>query len=346
MRLTSLRVKNIRTHKEYVLPIDPVVTLITGSNGSGKTSLLESLYIALQGSSFKGSDGDILKRGASWYRIDVQFDDNQLRTVKFDPARSSGKKQFEIDSKVNYRLPFTGKYPVVLFEPDELRLLHGSPERRRRFIDRFIGQFDQEYAQALRRYERALKQRNILLKNLQGNTDDLFVWDVLLSKHGSYIVKRRIEIIAQLQPQLQAIYAVIAHSKDEAGIQYSMEYHGSIEQRLLSELHQSATRDRILGYTSVGPHRHDIYFTLNNDPAANIASRGEVRTIVLALKFLEVDILKNATEKDPVILLDDVFSELDESRQKALIERFSEYQTIISSVDTAETNFPVHRLSH
>lgn len=343
MRLTSLRVQNVRTHKKYSLTIEPHVTLITGQNGSGKTSLLEAVYIALQGSSFKGGDGDILRYEAPWYRIDTTSD-GEPRTVKFDPAKTSGKKQFELGGKTNYRLTHTNKYPVVLFEPDDLRLIHGSPARRRQFLDRFISQFDSEYALSLRRYERALKQRNMLLKRQYGK-NDLFVWDVSLSKYGAYITERRITLTRQLQPQLQSVYKEIAHSDDIVTIHYSAQYKGSVEQQLLSELHQSAERDTILGYTSVGPHRHDILFDLNGVAAANAASRGEVRTIVLALKFLEVAILKETTNKDPVILLDDVFSELDEPRQMALMERFSSYQTIITSVASPVSDYQVTELS-
>lgn len=344
MRLTSLSVKNIRTHKEYSLEVAPDMTLITGQNGSGKTSLLEAIYIALQGSSFKGSDSEIIRFKAPWYRIDAVFDDGLVRTVKFDPSRMSGKKQFELDGKKNYRLTYANKYPVVLFEPDELRLINGSPTRRRQFIDRFISQIDPEYALSLRRYERALKQRNNLLKNTSLK-NDLFVWDVSLSKYGAYIIERRISLIEQLQPLLEAVYQEITHSSDLVTIRYSTSYKNATEQRLLSELHQSAERDMLLGYTSVGPHRHDIVFDLNNCPAASAASRGEIRTIVLALKFLEVDTVKENTDRDPIILLDDVFSELDESRQKALIERFSSYQTIITSVTAPTTKYTVTELS-
>ncbi len=343
MRLTSLSVKNIRTHKSYSLSLAPSVTLITGDNGSGKTSLLEAIYIALQGSSFKGGDNEIICFKTPWYRIDAALDDGTIRTVKFDPGRATGKKQFEIDSKINYRLTYSNKYPVVLFEPDELRLIHGSPSRRRQFIDRFIAGFDPEYALSLRRYERALKQRNILLKK-QSRNNDLFVWDVSLSKYGAYIIERRIELIEQLRPLLETTYKELAQSDDMITILYSEKYKNSVEQRLLSELHQSTERDALLGSTSVGPHRHDILFELNNHPAASAASRGEVRTVVLALKFLEVDILKDKTEKDPIILLDDVFSELDESRQKALMDRFSDYQTIITSVSAPITNHPIVEL--
>jgi len=346
VRLTSLRVQSIRTHEAYSLTVAPTVTLITGPNGSGKTSLLEAIYIALQGSSFKGSDTEVLQFGRPWYRIDMAFDDGTTRTVKFAPDRVHGRKQFEIDSKTYYRLTYTHKYPVILFEPDELRLINGSPARRREFLDRFISQFDPEYALSLRRYERALKQRNMLLKQYHtASRNDLFVWDVSLSKYGAYIIERRVALISQLEPRLKAVYRDIAHASDTVIVRYSHEYTGSIEQKLLSELHKHTERDSSIGATSIGPHRHDILFDLNNSPAASTASRGEIRTIILALKFLEVDIIKDTTGKDPIILLDDVFSELDESRQTALMERFAHYQTIISSVSTSTKEYPVIELS-
>ncbi len=345
MRLTSLRVQNVRVHSDYVLEIAPQVTLITGQNGSGKTSLIEALYIALQGSSFKGGDTEVLRSQKKWYRIDTIFDNQTTRTVKFDPERATGKKQFEIDSKTNYRLSFAHKYPVVLFEPDELRLINGSPSRRRQFLDRFISQLDPEYALSLRRYERALKQRNMLLKQSRTGQKDLFSWDVSLSKYGAYIIERRMELIQQLNPLLKTTYQEIAHTNDIVTISYSNTYKASIEQKLLSDLHMSSERDIILGYTSVGPHRHDILFYLNNSLATSAASRGEIRTIVLALKFLEVALIEKSTGVLPIILLDDVFSELDETRQMALMERFSKYQTIITSVAASSKKYPIIQLT-
>lgn len=344
MRLTSLRVQHIRTHADYNLDLSPQVTLIIGPNGSGKTSLLEAVYITLQGSSFKGSDGEVLEHGAPWYRIDARSDEASTRTVKFFPERVSGKKQFEIDGKTSARLAYQSKYPLVLFEPEDLRLLNGSPVRRRQFIDRFISQLDPEYALSLRRYDRALKQRNTLLKRHQLHHDDLFVWDVSLSKYGAYIIERRLVIIDQLHQRLNTVYREIAHTNDMVALSYSTHHKGSVEQKLLSDLHQNAERDSYLGYTSIGPHRHDILFDFNGSPAAGTASRGEVRTIVLALKFLEVDILKNNVDQSPIILLDDVFSELDKTRQAALMDRFSSYQTVITSTEGAG-NYPVIQLS-
>lgn len=328
--ITAIKVQHVRVHKSYSLDVSPNVTLITGTNGSGKTSLIEALYIALQGSSFKGSDGDVLRRGAEWYRIDIGYQNQGLRSVKFDPSRSSGRKQFIVDGKTNYRLLDRYKYPVVLFEPDDLRLLSGSPTRRRQFIDRFIAQLDPQYSISLRRYERALKQRNSLLK--QGAySDSMFAWDVSLSEYGAYIIEQRLKFVGELNERLNAVYGLISHTDDIVTVAYSYEPQGNVAQRLLAELHQYADKDRLLGFTSTGPHRHDILFNFNTSPALTVASRGEVRSIVLALKFLEVDIIELITGKNPVILLDDVFSELDKERQNYLIDLTKKNQIIITS---------------
>lgn len=327
----NLHVKHIRSHAEYSLEFSPEVTIITGENGSGKTSLLEAVYISLQGSSFRGSDRELLQKDSPWWKIDVILDDQQTRTIKFDPEKITSRKQFVIDSKTTARLPVKYKYPVVLFEPEDLRLLHGSPTRRRQFIDRFINQLNPLYGPVLRKYERALKQRNNLLKNAYIQDDELFAWNVALAEHGSYIIEQRIAFIEQINQNLAALYQDIAGTHDEVSIHYSHTFVGDIKQKLLNELHAHLERDRYLGNTSVGPHRHDVIFNINNSPALSTASRGEARTIVLALKFLEVAIIEQLTGKSPIVLLDDVFSELDTKRQQALSERIEGYQIIMTS---------------
>jgi DNA replication and repair protein RecF len=336
--IKTIGVQHVRAHKKFSLNIAPNVTLITGPNGSGKTSLIEALYVALQGSSFKGVDNDILERSANWYRIDVKFDDDALRTVKFDPSRTTGRKQFIVDGKTNYRLLQQHKYPVVLFEPDDLRLLSGSPTRRRQFIDRFVSQLDPRYSIALRRYERALKQRNAMLKQ-NATSDSLFAWNVSLSEYGAYIITQRILFIEKLNEQLNGAYTSISHTSDQVAISYSQSRHDNIGQKLLSDLHAHAEKDKLLGFTSTGPHRDDVLFSFNDAPALTVASRGEVRSVVLALKFLEVAIIESLTDKKPIILLDDVFSELDKDRQDYLIDSMKSNQIIITS---ATNNSSIH----
>lgn len=329
--LKKLYVQHIRSHDEYLLELSSDVTIITGANGSGKTSLLEAIYLSLQGSSFKGGDGDMLRKEKPWWRIDVQFDDDEVRTIKFDPSKATSRKQFVIDSKTTARIPVKYKYPVVLFEPEDLRLLHGSPSRRRQFIDRFISQLNPLYGPSLRKYERALKQRNNLLKQSFIRDDELFAWNIALAEHGAFIIEQRIAFIEQINAKLAGLYQEIAGTHDDVSVHYSHTYIGDIKQKLLNELHAHLQRDKYLGNTSIGPHRHDVLFEINNSPALSIASRGEARTIVLALKFLEVEIIEQLIEKQPIILLDDVFSELDATRQKLLTSQLKGHQIIITS---------------
>lgn len=330
----KLQVQHVRSHSAMSVQLSPQVTLITGLNGSGKTSLIEAIYIAFQGSSFKGADSDVLQRGESWWRIDMTLIDDSVRTVKFDSEKATGRKQFTVDSKTMYRLAPRYKYPVVLFEPDDLRLLHGSPTRRRQFIDRFISQLDPLYAAALRKYDRALKQRNNLLKKYSTSDDELFVWNVALAEHGAYIIEQRIQFIERINQELNDGYQAIAHSDDIVSVHYSHTLVGNVQQKLLGELHAHSERDKLLGYTSIGPHRHDVLFIFNTTPALSSASRGEIRSIVLALKFLEISIIKQITGQTPIVLLDDVFSELDETRQKALTQSDFGAQIIIATTNS------------
>ena len=343
--VSRVAVQNVRSHELYEVDLVPGVTVITGSNGSGKTTLLESIYIALQGTSFKGSDSDILRTDGPWWKIDLLLDGQDRRTVKFDPSKVSSRKQFVVDGKTTARLAPKNKYPVVLFEPEDLRLLNGSPARRRQFIDRFISQLNPLYGQSLRKYERALRQRNNLLKRFNTSPDELFAWDITLAEHGAYLIEQRIAFIEKINSQLNTAYHDIAETNDEIAVHYSHTFVGDIKQKILAELHMHVDRDKMLGNTSVGPHRHDVLFALNNSPALTNASRGEVRTIVLALKFLEVDIIEQLTGLKPLILLDDVFSELDLARQKALSDKTREHQIVMTSTHVLSDSTQYHHVA-
>jgi DNA replication and repair protein RecF len=340
MIITRLSVTHVRSHTQKTIDLSPQTTVITGKNGIGKTTLLEAVYIALQGSSFKGSDIEVLQQESPWYRIDILMNDNTSRSVMFDPSKTSGKKRFVVNDTISYRLRAKDKYPVVLFEPEDLRLLHGSPARRRQFIDRFIAQIDPSYSATLRKYERALKQRNTLLKKEVITNDDLFVWNVALSEYGAEIVEKRVYAIELINKELNDYYHDIAHTTDVVTAHYSNTTIDHSSQKLLHELESKLAYDRVVKHTSVGPHRHDVIFHFNNSPALSVASRGEVRSIMLALKKIEFSLIANITGKRPIILLDDVFSELDEMRQRSIAEQFHEAQVIVSSVVDSNNETP------
>lgn len=338
MIIKSLAIDNFRSHRRLAKRFSPNVTVVTGPNGSGKTSLIEAITVALSGHSFKATDAELLRHGADWWRIELRLDDEN-RVVKFQPD-ATNKKQFIIDDKTSLRLSKSSHYPVVLFEPDDLQLLHGSPARRRRFIDRFAAQLMPDYSRVLHRYERALLQRNKLLKTNSTN-EALFAWNVSLAKYGAHIADVRSRLVERLNAGMNHTYRTIAQTRDTVSLYYPHTTTGNSEQRILTELETHIERDRVLGYTSIGPHRHDIVFHFNDALAAGSASRGEVRTIILALKFLEVDILEEVTGHVPIVLLDDVLSELDDKRQAHLATKFRKNQIIMTStnpptaVDTA-----------
>lgn len=337
MIINSLSIQNIRSHHKFQTDLSPKINIITGGNGSGKTSVLEAIYIILQGTSFRSSDNNILRNKASFWRIEAELDKLDKRVFSYNSKLEIGRKKVVIDNKNSHRLSIKDKKAVVLFEPDDLRLLNGSPERRRRFIDRFISQLDILYSNNLHKYERALKQRNNLLKNPFIKNEDLLIWDIALSEYGAYLIEKRIVFIEQINGQLNDLYDSISKTNDIVSIHYSNTYIGNIKQKIINSLQKNLQRDKKFGYTSVGPHRDDLIFNLNNSPAINTASRGEIRTIILALKFIEIDIIKKLTGDQPIVLLDDVFSELDESRQKYLISN-RESQIIITTTNANKAN--------
>jgi DNA replication and repair protein recF len=332
MILKTLRVQNFRTHSDFILEIGEKSTLISGANGSGKTSLLEAIYFALQGTSFRSSDKEILRNdGSSWFRIDLKDSKDSLRTIVFNDSVQKSKKQFLVDGNKKARLSANLRIPVVLFEPDDLQLLSGSPTRRRNFLDQFLSQIFPSFQLAILRYNKALKQRNNLLKRENVSKDELFPWNLMLAEYGAEIISKRQDFLKLLNSKIEEVYYEISGVKDEIKIDYLGEKVSKNE--ILAILSKNIERDKILGYTNFGPHKHDIQFIFNKKPAQNVASRGENRSLVLALKFIETDILADLTSKRPIVLLDDVFSELDDDRQKLLTKHFSKYQTIITSTN-------------
>lgn len=323
--IKNVQLRNFRCHEEFNLDCDRATTLIIGENGSGKTSVLEAIYLALRGKSFKGVDKEILKRDADFYRAEIDLKDARKVIIRFD----GNKKSFEIDGKKSLRLPKKDRYPVVLFEPDDIYLIGSSPSRRRDYFDELFKQIDENYGGVLGKYNKALRQRNDLLKNEVVSKDDLFSWNIMCANYGVELIRWRIDNLEKINDKITDTYRNIANNTDSCSIKYlGVDVD---ENEYLKKLEENFERDRILGYTSFGVHRDDYEFVFNNKKADGSASRGENRSIILSLKFIEAQILENEVGKKPVVLLDDIFSELDEKRQKHLINNFKNYQMIITS---------------
>lgn len=328
MIIKSVKLVNFRNHSEYSLECTDETSLILGKNGCGKTSVLEAIYILTRGKSFRAVDNEILKRDEDFYRIELEYVSGEKILATFD----GNDKKFTINGKKSSRLPKKNKYPVVLFLPSDLNLISNSPSCRREFFDRFFSQLDERYYNSLLRYNKALKQRNELLKNEYVSADNIFSWNILLSKYGTEIYKYRNLYINQINECLTKTYQSIAKNNDVVEILYKSDPITS-EEQYLKKLEGLLMKDKILGHTSFGIHRDDFVFNFNSKDANGSASRGETRSIVLALKFIEADEITKNTGLKPLVLLDDVFSELDDVRRKCLTQNFKNNQVIITSVE-------------
>ena len=323
--IKRISLRNFRCHSEFELDCNRPTTLIIGENGSGKTSVLEAIYLALRGKSFKGVDKEILKRDTDYYRAEIELSDVKKITIRF----SGTKKEFEIDDKKTLRLPKKDRYPVVLFEPDDIYLISSSPSRRRDYFDELFKQINENYGVIIGKYNKALRQRNDLLKEEIINKNDLFSWNVMCANYGSELAKLRVNNLGKINEKMTDTYRNIAKNEDVCMIKYlGIEVD---ENEYLKILEKNYEKDRVLGYTTFGVHRDDYEFIFNNKKADGSASRGENRSMILALKFIEAQILEQEVGKKPVVLLDDIFSELDEVRQKHLVDNFKDYQMIITS---------------
>lgn len=330
--ISDIRVQNFRSYQDSTFEFSGGVNIIVGPNASGKTNLLEAILVLCHGSSYRNHDFELVAHNKGWSRLDGKFDE-QVRSVKFIKQEALLSKQFLVGAKEYKRLPMLRTIPVVVFEPNHLRVLTESPELRRNFVDDILEQTVPTFGNLRRTYKRTLAQRNSLLKQMGGD-DQLFVWSLRLSELGGQIVEQRLQFIRDNSPLLTELYSKLAGKKTPAQLKYQTKLtENNYGSSMLSALESHKQTDRERGYTTIGPHRDDVQFIMNGYPLAEAASRGETRTLLLALKLLELKSLEEARGVKPVLLLDDVFSELDGRRRRALTEYLQDHQTFITTTD-------------
>lgn len=333
--IASIHLQNFRSYKNESFDFENGVNIIVGPNASGKTNLLEAILVSCRGKSYRSSDYELVRLGAEWARIDTHTQQQQ-RTIKIKKDAPGALKTIELGGKTLSRLTSPKqRLPSVLFEPNHLMLLSGGPQRRREFADELIEQTTAGYGTVVRHYKKALAQRNRLLKSHpQAVQDQMFAWDVRLSELGSQIVSERLKIIETINRQLPDTYSGLAGKKTNISVAYSNAIEpAQYASYMLKKLQSSRELDFARGFSGVGPHREDLLFSINDQPLAQAASRGEARTALLAIKIIELSIIENLYQQKPLLLLDDVFSELDGARRKALTEFMKNYQTFITTTD-------------
>lgn len=334
MAVNHITLYDFRSYTQKSLALDPGVTLIIGPNGSGKTNILEALYVLATTKSFRARDEALVRQGADVLRVVVDSSDGEY-SFAYQKQPTIAKKVTLDGAKKTLR-GHVGSLPVVLFEPGDLQLLAGPPSARRAYIDTILCQTDQEYLQALNEYKRALRQRNALLRDHSYvPVDVLFAWNVQLAGPALILRQKRAEFITYLQSRLPSLYASIAGKSHDLDIGYQSNPAIDItdESMMLEQFEQSAGRDSAAGFTTIGPHRDDFAVIFDNHPIDARASRGEHRSVVLALKLAELEYQNEFARSRPLFMLDDVFSELDSYRRGFLLKAIGDYQTIVTTTE-------------
>lgn len=335
MVFTDIRLQKYRSYTDASFELGSGVNIVVGPNAAGKTNLLEALMVAAVGKSYRAKDRLLIRNDCPWARIDVHTTDNETRVVKLVvQPNEKVAKSFVFDNKPYKRMTSTYRQPVVLFEPNDLHLLHSEPSERRDYIDNIIEQYEVGYASTRAALRRIVAQRNALLKQQNRGDSQLFAWNIRLCDVASQMIAHRLELMGLLNEKIAQTYNSIAGTKKQVSIRYESKTGiDNYSSRLMQQLEHNLPLDLQRGFTTRGPHRDDVGVYFGDTPVGECASRGEIRTIILALKIIELQVLEAKTGKRPLLLLDDVFSELDGARRKALTDYLQDYQTLITTTD-------------
>ena len=317
MKCVKFRLIQIRNMEDTTILPDEGLTIFTGENGSGKTNLIEAVYYASIGKSFRtGNDNEMIRLGDEEGTILLDFTIRDVsHTIKVKLTRNQGKRIFFNDNPVRKK-DLMGLFRTVIFTPDELQLIKGAPVFRRRFLDMEISQVSPRYYAELLRYTRAVQQRNAAFRNarMTGIIPDTDIWDEQIGKCAAYIVRKRLETVKKMNGTVPDMESALTGNRENLEIRYKQA--GSDEPRFdeewfLERLAAYREEDAKFCHTSVGPHRDDLTFFMNGMDISIYGSQGQQRTAILAMKLSEMEYIKEETSEYPVLLLDDIGSELD-----------------------------------
>ena len=349
MNIRSIELKNFRNYENLEISFDEGTNILFGDNAQGKTNILEAAYMSGTTKSHKGSrDREMIRfgeeeahlktvvvRGGREYQIDMHLKKNRAKGIAIDKIPI--KKASELFGILN----------IVFFSPEDLNIIKNGPVERRRFLDSELCQLDRIYLADLTNYNKILAQRNKLLKDMiyrPSLSDTLPVWDMQLIETGKKIIRRRKQFVDELREIVSDIHYRISGGKEELFLKYEPNIDDIIFE---DELSRAKEKDKKLCQTSVGPHRDDLLFSIGDVDIRKYGSQGQQRTSALSLKLSEIELVRKSISDTPVLLLDDVLSELDSSRQNYLLNNISDTQTIITCTGLDEfvrNRFTVNRV--
>ncbi len=340
MKIKNISIENFRNIKDLSLEFEDI-NIIWGENAQGKTNLIEAIYLFTGGKSFRGAkDSQLIKIGEEKSRLKIEFegsgreqyaeiDINNKRVASLNGVKKKSASQLSDEIK------------AVIFSPVHLNMIKDGPSERRKFIDAALCQIKSNYRNLLKEYNRCLNQRNILLKDLKNNPELdslLYIWNKNCAISGAKIIYQRLKYIEAISPYVKDIFSGISGGNEEIELKYlsNQEYSTDmedIEKKLLRALENNKYQDMMNKSTSSGPHRDDIEILINGVSARIYGSQGQQRSCVLAMKLAEASLLEQITKKEPIALLDDVMSELDEKRQDYILNHIKNRQVFITCCD-------------
>lgn len=332
--LERLWLTNFRSHRSLELDFDAGVTALIGPNGSGKTNIVESIGWLTSMRSFRGAPNDALIHRDSEVAIArAQLRSDQRELLLEAELPRTGRLRVQMNKQRMQRKDLLGVMSVTVFAPDDLELIKGSPGERRSYLDGVVVSLHPRNEQIRAKVDKVLKQRNALLKGVHGRLDNdaaftLDVWDSKLAEVGDQLGALRADAIAQLSPLVTEALQAVAGAQHRVELRYVAPW---FENGLVAGLVESRKDDVRRGITTVGPHRDEIEILLNGMPARTHASQGEQRSLALALRLAGHELVRATTGVAPLLVLDDVFSELDDNRSTALIEALPDGQTLVTS---------------
>ena len=341
MKVKYLEFENFRNLEKNHVYAHENTNVIFGENAQGKTNLLECIWLFCGGHSFRGSnEKELVKFGEKFFKIKLCFE-GQEREQNAEIRYMGGKKEVYINGvKKKSGAELIERFSCVVFSPEHLSLVKAGPGKRRKFIDGALCQQKLKYAMYFSKYNQVLNQRNALLKDINKHPElksTLEIWDDNLSMLGAYIIQQRIMYAEKLRKNAEYFHNGISKEKEVLNIEYistikdiDVENLDNIRDRFLKSLRDNLREDLYNGFTTVGPHRDDINILINGMKAKNFGSQGQQRSAVLSLKLSEANLLSEIHGEKPVLLLDDVLSELDSKRQNYLLNKIDDYQVFIT----------------
>ncbi len=349
MVIKKLRLVNFRNYEEETFSFTDGINVLSGKNAQGKTNCAEAVFYLCTGSSLRiKHDKQLIRHGAPCANVCAETQ-SRFGKISLEADIYENRRELRVNgNKISRAVDLLGNMNSVFFSPGELRLIQDGPDERRRFLNLSISQTSKNYCTALLRYNKILDQRNNLLKDrdVPMILETLPVWDEQLAAYAAVVVLKRREYLKRLTVYAEEAHAFLTDGAEKLslGDKCREETEEEIKARLIRELAAAYERDIRLGFTSVGPHRDDIKISIDGTDARGFASQGQTRTAALSLKLAELEIFKELAGEPPVLILDDVMSELDLPRRKQLLKRVGGVQCILTCTHAervlygAETN--------